>query len=104
MLEFLIEIDRKAGERIEQLYNRTIDFGAHPNEKALFSTMRKTVSDDMVDIRMHYLIAEVPIIEDALQCTAQSGLCALDAFRNVFPNRFALIGLEDSIRELREGL
>jgi hypothetical protein len=104
MIKFLTESDRRVGERIAKIYGWAIDLGAHPNERALLSTTRTSEVDGMVDLRMHYLIAEYPIIEAALKTTARAGLCALDVFRNVFPKRFELIGLDDRMRALRQGL
>ncbi len=104
LVDFLESVDRGAGERLRELYERTIDYGGHPNERAIFQTMRRRAEDGEVVLEMHYHSAEPLVIGAGVRTTAQTGLCALEAFRNVFPERFDLIGLSDEIAALREGL
>lgn len=81
-----------------------IDSGAHPNEQAIFSTLRTRDVKTDVAIEMHFLSANRSQIAASLKTTALCGWVALEAFGNIWGTRFALIGLQDAIRKIRHGL
>jgi len=83
------------------LYDRTIDFGAHPNELALTSLLRKKEEGDSVQFDLLYLSGDTPAFRLALKTTAQIGLCALLIFKNVYSERFSLVGLDRKLADLK---
>jgi hypothetical protein len=83
------------------LYDRTIDFGAHPNELALTSLLRKNEEEDLIQFDLLYLSGDTPAFRFALKTTAQIGLCALLIFKNVYSKRFSLLGLDEKLARLK---
>jgi hypothetical protein len=61
----------------DDLYQRTIDFGAHPNPHAVFSTSSLDDSGGGAEITTFAITKEPKIVLHALKSTAQVGLMAL---------------------------
>jgi hypothetical protein len=69
----------------EDLYQRTIDFGAHPNPNAVFST---TSLDETKGQATTFAITKEPkIVLHALKSTAHIGLMALHVLKRSFSTR-----------------
>ena len=87
-----------------QLYDRTIDFGAHPNEMA--STSSLTIEKNKGDIKFEqsYLTGGTMQQQHAMKSTAQVGVCSLYVFREIFKNRFDILGLTAKMDKLRDVL
>lgn len=86
------------------LYDRTIDYGAHPNEAALTSLMNKTEDGSAIRFNLSYLSGDTPAFRLALKTTAQVGVCSLLIFKNVFRERFTILGIDEKINRLKQGL
>lgn len=96
--------NKKAAEIFQKLYERAIDFGAHPNERSLSSTLEIQDGGDRRFMTVSYLAPdEMPFLH-ALKSSAQVGVCALEILQEVFPSRFELLGVRHIILELRKGL
>ena len=104
MLDLAIQKNRKDGEVAVKLYDRTIDFGAHPNERALMQTLKMTKQCETVEFKMAYLEGDSDQLQLALKTTAQVGVCALSLFRPVYKERFDILGITDSLYDIKKGL
>jgi len=104
LLNFLEGIDRSVGERLRALYEDAIDRGGHPNERAILGAMRRRDEGKDVFLLMHYATGDPHVIGAAVRSAARAGLCALEAFRNVYGTRMELTGFGGTLRELRNGL
>ncbi len=100
VMKSLLDRDRELHGDLSRLYERTIDFGAHPNERALSSSATKRIDGDEVVIRNQILHKDSSALDHALVTTAQVGLGSLRVFRLIFRERFDLLGLGDTIEEL----
>ncbi len=96
--------DPRCHAQIKQLYDRTIDFGAHPNPLGVLSNLEFRSDDDGHKISTHYMTDNTVRIVHALKTTAQIGVGALWIFRLAIPKRFEIMGLVERIEELAEGL
>jgi hypothetical protein len=100
----VVAVNPHAGKRFEDLYQWTIDLGAHPNERSVTGNM-KMVDEagrrTMQTISQH---ADGPPLDLALKRTAQCGVCSLEIFQGIFNTRFELLGVNATILELRKGL
>jgi hypothetical protein len=101
---FLKSVDPRTYEVVSSLYELTIDFGAHPNERALTSTLQQSESQDSIRFDLIYLTGNTPLLHMCLKNNAQIGICALDVFRNVFKERCDLLGVTGLLDKLRKGL
>jgi hypothetical protein len=96
--------NRHAGERFEALYQRTIDFGGHPNERSVTGSMSMVEEPDRPVMLAIFLHGEGPALDMALKTTAQCGVCSLEILQGVFNPLFELLGVNAAILELRKGL
>ncbi|MBU2328350.1 MAG: hypothetical protein KJ755_13505 [Alphaproteobacteria bacterium] len=93
----LQEADPKTGKAYEALYERLLDFGAHPNEKgfSMSSNIRRENGDIHIDAL--YLHGDGTPLDLALKTTAQVGICVLRIARILYPQRFKEVGLDAAL-------
>lgn len=92
--------DKKTAKVFEELYQRSIDFGGHPNERAAFSSMLLRQEESDIILKQQYLHGgDLPQFH-ALKSVAQSGLCALMIFRTEFDTRFSILGVNKMLDEI----
>lgn len=105
MFDLLDARDIATGGPARELYERTIDYGAHPNELALLTALRLTDERETVRFDLNYLSDNsTPALALCLKTTAQVGVCALRMFRLVIPERFDLLSISDALARLSAGL
>ena len=106
LLTFAKSIDPAEGKVAETLYERAIDHGAHPNERALMQTLELELDQQgsQAHLTMNYLIGNTPALEMALKTSAQVGVCTLSLFQRVLSTRFAILGIDLELDKLRKGL
>ena len=93
-----------AGKRFEDLYQRTIDFGGHPNERSVTSNMKMVEETDrrvMLAVLQH---GDGPELDMALKTVAQCGLVSLEILQVIYNAKFELLGVNAAMLELRKGL
>jgi hypothetical protein len=100
----IMRLNQHTAKIFDELYQRTIDFGAHPNERAVTSSMIIKDHDDRKELQQIYLHGDGPILDHGLKTTAQAGVCALEIFQEVFAARFEILGVRAEILQLRQGL
>lgn len=84
--------------------DKTIDFGAHPNVAALASAFRTQDNEQRRQFKVIYLTVDSVMIRGTMKSVAQSSLASLLIFRNVFTQRFDLLGITERLTELHRGL
>lgn len=87
-----------------RLYQRTIDFGAHPNERAATSCMQMIEENGRIRVQQSYLAGGTLPQQHALKTCVQIGVCSLYIFRRVFRERFDILGLTNRLDRLRRVL
>ena len=100
----LEEQDPKSCGVARMLYERTIDFGAHPNERSVLGNMSKTTGDGTIEFKLAYLSGDTPGFRLSMKTTAQVGLWAFEVFENIFRVRCTALGIDKKLPGLREGL
>jgi len=96
--------DSATADAITTLYDKTIDFGAHPNVLALAGAFRAKDDERRHQFSVAYLTDDRTVIRGTMKSVAQTGVASLSIFRNVFPERFDLLGLTERLTALRQGL
>jgi hypothetical protein len=104
LFDALRSIDTYEAKVVETLYERTIDYGAHPNERALMQSMEINEGADRVDLKVIYLTGDTLSLRLALRTCAQVGVCCLGVFRLIYRQRFDLVGLSDTLTAIKKGL
>lgn len=102
--ESLKQQDPTLHTTIESLYQHCIDFGAHPNERAVTGSMKLIEGEDRHEFKQLYLHGDSLTLDHILKTTAQIGLGALFMFEHLFKERFAILGLSESIATLKRDL
>lgn len=92
------------GSAIENLYEHTIDYGAHPNERALTQSLGVGKGGGKVRFQIIYLNGDSRALRETCRDAAKIGACALAVFRVVYKERFDLPGLTATLQQLRQGL
>jgi hypothetical protein len=96
--------DKRLAAVFDELYERTIDFGAHPNQSGVASSLSIDEGPERVAIVQAYLHADGLQMDHALKTTAQVGICALRITQFMMPDKFMLLGVQDGIRHAENGL
>ena len=102
MLSSLEFYDEKLKDICKLLYERTIDIGAHPNEKSITSIMNINEDDAKIEYRFEYLFCNNIFQDFCLISTAQVGICSLNIFKYIYRIRFDLLGLSDKVESLKK--
>jgi len=100
----LAQFDMDGAERFQKLYQLTIDFGAHPNERAITGNLTINKNARGKEYLQAYMHGEGIALDHALVSTARVGLCALETAQNLYAARFELLGVKEEILDLRRGL
>ena len=87
-----------------ELYERTIDFGAHPNEMSVTSGITIEGKDEKGNFDLIYLHGDGVALDYSLKFTAQVGVCVLLIFQEIFQERFELLGISSELAQLRRKL
>jgi hypothetical protein len=86
-------------------YDRTIDYGAHPNQGSVFSSVQVVEAEGALAIDTDYITAGDTLAQElALRSTAQVGVCAFRMFGRIFKQRYDLLGLWEKLRPIQNGL
>lgn len=93
-----------AANVFDQLYQRAIDFGGHPNERAITGNLAVEERVSGTEFQQIYLHGDGLALDHGIKTTAQTGVCALEILREVFTARFELLGVRAELLRLRKGL
>lgn len=94
--------DPSIAKAYKTLYERLIDFGAHPNEKgfSMSSNIRRENGD--VHIEAIYLHSDGLPLDLALKTTAQVGIAVLRIGQILYPSRFKDFGLDTDLDGIKK--
>lgn len=104
MLTLAKEINKKEGEAAQELYDRTIDYGAHPNELALMQTLHIKEGEKKVEFKIVYLEGVSEQLALVLKTTAQIGVCSISLLRDIYKKRYDILGVTNILDNLKKGL
>ncbi len=89
----------------KKLYEHTIDFGGHPNHRAVASQTKVVpTGPESFDVRNEYFEVGSLAHDLAIKTCARVGVCCVDLLKLVFWERVRLLGMDDQISHLRAGL
>ncbi len=97
-------VDVPTHDVVKYLYEQTIDHGAHPNERAFLSNMGLTDTGEAFRLELRYLSGDTPAFRLCLKSLLQVVVAALTVFQFIAPEKSAILGISDKLRDLRRGL
>lgn len=103
-LKVLESEDQKLRKIAGDLYERTIDYGGHPNQQAFLSVMKQQSDESKITFQSAYMIGNEDALQLCLRSCAQIGICALSIFRLVFREKFDILGISQNLDGIKRGL
>jgi hypothetical protein len=94
----IMAVNQAVGATFDGLYQRTIDFGGHPNPHAMMSAIEMGQASGGFSALA--LSTDHQVLQHAMKSTAQAGLCALLIFQHVFRSTFKSLGVTADIDAL----
>lgn len=104
MLAALRADHARDGEITADLYEHTINLGAHPNAFGIFQGVEVSEDAEATTVITQYLHPGTPAHEAALLETARVGVAVLTTFAYIFEPRFTLLRLWDDLAPVKKGL
>lgn len=93
--------DTALGTIYDQLYERVIDYGGHPNERGYsLSSSIETTEDGGMQFNTIYLHNGDLQLSAGIRTTIQIGLCVLKIASIIYPHRVQAIGIKHKIETL----
>ncbi len=103
LMDHLNSIDSKTQKIAQRLYDRTIDYGAHPNERAVFAQVKPELVESRIEFTADYFACGNLAHLSTLKSAAQIGICSHDIFYHVFRHRYQILGLDGRLDQIRKG-
>src|SRR5208283_1618128 len=91
--------DRGLVQVYDHLYEGSIDFGGHPNQRGVVGSMRVTHDQDKALVTNVYLQGEGLSLYHTLKTSAQTGICALRLLQFTMQPKFELLGVRAGIEQ-----
>lgn len=94
--------NRHAGKRFEDMYQKMIDWGGHPNERSVTGNMKIIQEPDrrvMLAIMQH---GDGVQLLHALKTAAGCGTISLEMLEIIYEAKFKLLGIKAAMLELRK--
>ena len=102
VMRTLMACDERLHGIIHKLYEQTIDFGAHPNERGLSGSMEMEEAPGRKTLKVKYLHGGDVALGASMKATAQVGLGALLIFEKIFSERFRILGISTELEALQK--
>lgn len=104
VLQSLEKAHPTLGPQVNEVYERTIDFGAHPNERGISASTRLKKEGACTVLEIAQLQEGGPAMDLALRLTADAGVGVLVVFERIFEQRFRFLAIDAEIMQIRQGL
>jgi hypothetical protein len=99
----IASVDTRLAELFQEFYERSINFGAHPNPSALMAAAE--IGAEGSDGHLSLALSTEPkMLLFAMKSVAQVGLTALFIFQHIFKAKFELLGINAEMNALRNEL
>jgi len=102
--ESLRSLDPLVADEFDRLYDRAIDWGAHPNEKALSSRIGLKREDGRVQASVAFLSVRDAEHQVGIKAAFHAGVLVIDLFAHLYPQRFEIAGVTAELVRLRSFL
>jgi hypothetical protein len=106
VLAAVTAVNQHAAKRFEDLYQHTIDFGGHPNERSVTGNMQMVEETDRRVMLAVFQHGDGPQLDLALMTTARCAMVAFEILQGLgaLDARFELLGINAAMPALRQGL
>jgi hypothetical protein len=87
-------IDSKTASHLQERYELMIDFGAHPNQFGVASSLRRKPEEEQPTYDSRVMAVDTVPVMFALRMAVEIALDGLKVFQLIYPERFMLVGLD----------
>ena len=93
--------DAKLASIYKMLYDRTIDYGGHPNERgASLNSSIEHLPEGGYQWSTVYLHEDVLMLDYCIKATAQVGICSLRIAQSIYPARSQAAGVSYQLNDI----
>jgi hypothetical protein len=100
----LTKLDPQVSAAYSELYERLIQFGAHPNEKSITANLTIEKGAGETKLNQVYLQGDGIALDHWLRTASQLGICTLKIFERIHHARFAELKVSSRFAEMAQGL
>ena len=93
-------IDFEGAKQLQNLYELMIDFGAHPNQLGLMTSLRKSETNDQINFQVGILFPDTLPVLSTLRMAVAVAVGGLKVSQLILPERFKLLQLDAEIDTL----
>jgi len=104
MWKCLAAVDDPLCQKAQQLYEKTIEFGGHPNPASVALAIKMSKNPEGAQFKLNYISADTGTIAGTMKTTAQAGILVLLIFQHVFQKRYEALGIPAMLPQLKAGL
>ena len=99
-------LDSTSAGLLRQLYDVTIDFGAHPNERGIFASVQREETERVITHRVGILYPEPRLMTSTLKIAVEVAITVLKVSQLISPSQLRVEGLDlcigQIVREMAE--
>jgi len=97
-------LDPAGAKMLHKLYEITIDYGAHPNERGILASMQRKEAADTVTYQVGILNPQPLLVAVTLKTAIEIAIGVLKVAQLILPQQLKVAGLDMTIQQLiREG-
>jgi hypothetical protein len=100
----LVSKNPEVGRIASELYERSIEYGAHPNVRGVLTTMTHEEREGEQSFSFTYLTGDNIALQFGMKSWCQNAICALDILELVFPERFEQLRIRERSLPMRVNL
>ncbi len=104
VLKYLKEEDSHLAVIVDDLYNHTIDYGSHPNLASIMSNISIKEKPNEASFKLNYFNVGNDAHKLCIKRISQVGIASLDIFNNIWKKRYAIVGLDKDLEQIKRGL
>ncbi len=97
----IASFDTRLAEVFRTFYERSVDFGGHPNPHGIMGAIQMPESPVDQSFTALALSTDKQVLLHAMKSAAQVGLTALFIFQHIFKPKFELLGIREEMDKLR---
>jgi len=102
IVQTIIKFDQKLANVFQFLYQRSIDYGGHPNPNGMLTAMSIDKEDGKLSSITTLALTVEPLpLQFAMKSVTQVGLTSLNIFQQMFEAKFELLGVHAEMDALR---
>lgn len=95
------DLDAATAAAMHKLYEDTITFGGHPNERGVASSLRIDRSrPDAVTLGVGFLHPNEPAMKVTLKATVETAVGVVKTVALIYPDRFRIMSVDEEIERL----